>query len=115
MYNLPQSVIDQTKTFAFFLGYPHSASGHSIVGTLMDSHPHIVISHEVDVFLKESFVHVCTHSHSYTQTHRHRHTRMYAHGTHTHSHTHTRTYADGTLRPTKQDIFNVVWKKPLSS
>ena len=45
---LPQSVIDQIKTFVFFLAYPHS--GHSIVGSLMDSHPHIVISHEVDVF-----------------------------------------------------------------
>ena len=47
---LPQHVIDRVKTFVFFLGYPHS--GHSIVGSLMDSHPQIVISHELDLFAK---------------------------------------------------------------
>jgi len=45
---LPQSVIDNVKTFVFFLG--HARSGHSIVGSLMDSHPHMVISHEFDLF-----------------------------------------------------------------
>ena len=49
---LPQNVIDRVKTFVFFLGYPHS--GHSIVGSLMDSHPHMVISHEADLFTKLS-------------------------------------------------------------
>ena len=47
---LPQSVIDHIKTFVFFLG--HARSGHSIVGSLMDSHPHMVISHEYDLFRK---------------------------------------------------------------
>jgi len=46
--DLPQSVIDGVKTFVFFLG--HARSGHSIVGSLMDSHPHMVISHEFDLF-----------------------------------------------------------------
>ena len=49
---LPQDVIDRVKTFVFFLGFEHS--GHSIVGSLMDSHPHIVISHEMDLFKKLS-------------------------------------------------------------
>ena len=49
---LPQYVIDRVKTFVFFLGYPHS--GHSIVGSLMDGHPHMVISHELDLFTKLS-------------------------------------------------------------
>ena len=49
---LPQSVIDRVKTFVFFFG--HARSGHSIVGSLMDAHPHMVISHEFDVFTKLS-------------------------------------------------------------
>ena len=49
---LPKYVIDHIKTFVFFLGYAHT--GHSIVGSLMDSHPHMVISHEADVFTKLS-------------------------------------------------------------
>ena len=49
---LPQSVIDRVKTFVFFVG--HARSGHSIVGSLMDGHPHMVISHEFDLFTKLS-------------------------------------------------------------
>ena len=49
---LPKYVIDHIKTFVFFLGFAHT--GHSIVGSLMDSHPHMVISHEVDIFTKLS-------------------------------------------------------------
>ena len=45
---LPPSVIDSIKTFVFFIGIPRS--GHSIVAALLDSHPHIVISHELDIF-----------------------------------------------------------------
>ena len=45
---LPSSVIDEIKTFVFFIGI--SRSGHSIVAALLDSHPHIVISNELDVF-----------------------------------------------------------------
>ena len=47
---LPQTVIDRIKTFVFFVG--HARSGHSIIGSLMDSHPHMVISHEYDLFTK---------------------------------------------------------------
>lgn len=49
---LPQSVINHIKTFVFFVG--HARSGHSIVASLMDSHPHMVISHEYDLFTKLS-------------------------------------------------------------
>ena len=49
---LPQYVIDHVKMFVFFLGHAHS--GHSIVASLMDSHPHMVISHELDLVTKLS-------------------------------------------------------------
>lgn len=65
---LSNSVIDRVKTFVFFLG--HARSGHSIVGSLMDSHPHIVISHEFGLFK-----------------------RLY----------------NGSLAPTKSQIFNSLW------
>ena len=37
------------KVFLFFVGYPRS--GHSIVGSVLDAHPHIVVSHELS-FMK---------------------------------------------------------------
>ena len=48
MVKLPQSVIDGVKTYVFFLG--HERSGHNIVGSLMDSHPHMVVAHEFSLF-----------------------------------------------------------------
>ena len=47
---LPPRVISGVNTFVFFLAY--SRSGHSIVASLMDSHPHMVVSHEFDLFTK---------------------------------------------------------------
>ena len=47
---LAPEVIDGIKTFVFFIGV--ARSGHSIVAALLDSHPHIVISDELDVFNK---------------------------------------------------------------
>ena len=38
---------DETKYFCLFLGW--SRSGHSIVGSVLDAHPNIVITHEYDV------------------------------------------------------------------
>jgi len=35
------------KTFCIFLGY--SKSGHSIIGSLLDAHPNVIIAHEVNV------------------------------------------------------------------
>ena len=46
--NLSSQVIDGVKTFVFFLG--SGSSGHSIVGSLMDAHPHVIISHEYHIF-----------------------------------------------------------------
>jgi len=47
---IPPSVLGRIKSFVFFVG--HARSGHSIVGAILDSHPHIVISHEEDLFHK---------------------------------------------------------------
>ena len=49
---LPSSDFKQVKTFVFFLG--HQRSGHSIVGSLLDAHPHIIMAHEDTLFLKLS-------------------------------------------------------------
>ena len=45
---LPKDVIDHVQKFIFFIGYPRS--GHSILGSLMDAHPHIVIANEFLLF-----------------------------------------------------------------
>ena len=46
--NLPQDVINKVKKFVFFVGHPRS--GHSIIGSFMDAHPHMVIAHEFMLF-----------------------------------------------------------------
>ena len=45
---LSPRVRNGVKKFVFFVGYPRS--GHSIVGALMDAHPHVVIPHEYFLF-----------------------------------------------------------------
>lgn len=47
---LPLAVTNNVKIFVFFLGHPRS--GHSIIASVLDAHPHIVIAHEVNVFEK---------------------------------------------------------------
>ena len=47
---LTPDVIRGIKKFVFFVGY--ARSGHSIVGSLMDAHPHVVIAHEFFLFKK---------------------------------------------------------------
>lgn len=37
------------KSYCMFLGYPRS--GHSLIGSMLDAHPHMVISHELDAML----------------------------------------------------------------
>jgi hypothetical protein len=37
----------EVERFCLFVGYPRS--GHSLVGSLLNAHPHAVISHELDV------------------------------------------------------------------
>ena len=46
--SLPADVIDKVEKFVFFIGYPRS--GHSIIGSFMDAHPHMVIAHEFMLF-----------------------------------------------------------------
>ena len=46
--SLPLDVIDRVKTFVIFVGYPRS--GHSIIGSMMDAHPNMVIAHELFLF-----------------------------------------------------------------
>ena len=45
---LSQSVVEGVEKFVFFVGYPRS--GHSIIGSVMDAHPDIVIAHEYFLF-----------------------------------------------------------------
>ncbi len=45
---LPKHVIDGVEKFVFFLGW--ARSGHSIVGSLMDAHPNMVIANECTIF-----------------------------------------------------------------
>ena len=45
---LPPSVINNVKKFILFVGYPRS--GHSIVGSLLDAHPNMVVSNSYAVF-----------------------------------------------------------------
>ena len=48
--NLPSDVVDRVEKFVFFIGYQRS--GHSIIGSFMDAHPHMVIAHEFMLFTK---------------------------------------------------------------
>ena len=41
---LTKDIIDHIEKFVLFIGYPRS--GHSIVGSLVDAHPHMVIANE---------------------------------------------------------------------
>ena len=45
---LSPALVKRIRNFVLFVGYPRS--GHSIVGTLMDAHPHIIISNEFNLF-----------------------------------------------------------------
>ena len=50
MPDLPPDVINRVEKFVFFIGYQRS--GHSIVGSFMDAHPHMIIAHEFMLFTK---------------------------------------------------------------
>lgn len=49
-YGLPKSVIERVGRFLLFFG--SGRSGHSIVGSLLDAHKHVVVSHEFHLFRK---------------------------------------------------------------
>ena len=50
-----RSLFDQVETYCMFIGYPRS--GHSLVGSLLDAHPDMVIAHELDAlgFVQNGF------------------------------------------------------------
>ena len=48
--SLTQRDIDGVQKFVFFIGYPRS--GHSIIGSMMDAHPDMIIAHEFMLFEK---------------------------------------------------------------
>ena len=48
--SLTDSQIDGVERFVLFIG--HARSGHSIIGSMMDAHPNMVISHEFQVLEK---------------------------------------------------------------
>lgn len=55
---LPVSVINAVDRFLFFVGY--ARSGHSIVASMLDAHPNVVIAHEYAMFTqwqKNSLLH----------------------------------------------------------
>ena len=41
--HLSPDIISRIKSFVFFIGY--GRSGHSIIGSLMDAHPHMIVAH----------------------------------------------------------------------
>ena len=45
---LSQTAIDSVQKFVFFIGY--ARSGHSIIGSVLDAHPNVVIAHEYSLF-----------------------------------------------------------------
>jgi hypothetical protein len=47
---LGEKEISQVESFVFFVGY--SRSGHSIVASLLDAHPNVIIAHEYNLFRK---------------------------------------------------------------
>lgn len=48
--SLPSRVIKRVKRFVFFVGY--ARSGHSIIASMLDAHPNVVIAHEYSLFSK---------------------------------------------------------------
>lgn len=49
---LPSNVVNAVDRFVFFVGY--ARSGHSIVASMLDAHPNVVIAHEYALFTKWS-------------------------------------------------------------
>ena len=47
---LSQSDIDSVETFLIFIGWPRSC--HSIIGSMLDAHPNVVIAHDYFLFRK---------------------------------------------------------------
>lgn len=46
-FNVPETVAQGVKRLVLFVGYPRSC--HSLVASLLDAHPNVIISHEYDL------------------------------------------------------------------
>lgn len=46
--SLPENATRSVEKFIFFIGY--ARSGHSIIGSILDAHPNVVIAHEYSLF-----------------------------------------------------------------
>ena len=46
---LPESTVNSVEKFVFFVGYRRS--GHSMIGSVMDAHPDMIIAHEYLLFV----------------------------------------------------------------
>ncbi|XP_065182616.1 uncharacterized protein LOC135813450 [Sycon ciliatum] len=44
---LSPAIVDKVKKFVFFIGYPRSS--HTLMGSLLDAHPHVLISNEYNL------------------------------------------------------------------
>ena len=49
---LPHNVVNAVDRFVFFVGY--ARSGHSIIASMLDAHPNVVIAHEYAIFSRWS-------------------------------------------------------------
>ena len=59
---LPGEVVNSVGRFVFFLGY--ARSGHSIIASMLDAHPHVMIAHEYSLFLNWNLAAACHHDKS---------------------------------------------------
>ena len=48
MINLPEKVVSGVRLFVLFVGYPRS--GHSIIASLLDAHPNVIVANQFNVF-----------------------------------------------------------------
>lgn len=44
-----RQLLDSVETYCMFVGYPRS--GHSLIGALLDAHPHVVVAHELNALM----------------------------------------------------------------
>ena len=49
-FPLSASTLEEVEKFVFFIGYPRS--GHSMIGSVLDAHPDMVVAHEYFLFEK---------------------------------------------------------------
>jgi len=57
---MEEADFSKLRNFVLFVGYPRS--GHSLVGSLIDAHPHAIIAHEVKILAYVSGLTLIEHS-----------------------------------------------------